>query len=228
NGGDPLASEAVHLGSAFAATGGQDGVLQSCYVDWPGGPEFSVWCTYGARGEVETAGIAVYKGEFIEGVTERSDKVQFTFEGYVPAFNPESMYTYPDEGDVGGISLYYGTQIYAALGCHGIAMYTAAEPGELPTRTASWPPNGPGSDGRFALSARVITAPSATTRVYVSFLNSGVGVFDYQTLAEIGEVDTPAQPNNIVLANSGASGLAAMFVGDGRGGFHRLELLTDP
>ena len=231
NGGDPLASEAVHLGSSFADTGGEDGVIQSCYVDCPGGSDFSVWCTYGPREQsaVQTAGLAVYKGTFEEGATERADSVHFTFEGYVPAFNPQAHYNYPDDGDVGGISVFYGT-IYAALGCHGITTYVAADPGELPTRSASWPPTGPGTDvyGRVALSARVIVPESSMARLFVAFLNSGVGVFDYLTLEEIGEVDTPSQPNNIAPASPGTSGVAAMFVADGTGGVQREELLTDP
>ncbi|HVQ27051.1 MAG TPA: hypothetical protein VMV01_17820, partial [Planctomycetota bacterium] len=87
---------------------------------------------------------------------------------------------------------------------------------------------GPGTDGRFALDAQVITSVSSTTRLYVSFLNGGIGVFDYQTLDEIGEIDTPSQPNNMVVAHSGTSGLAALFVADGSGGVQRVELLTDP
>jgi len=227
NDGDPLASESVHLGSSFADTGGQDGSIFTCYLDYQSGSEFSVWCPYGPRGSEESAGLAVYKGEFVEGATERSDTVHFTFEGYVPAFDPET-YTFPDDPSVGGITLYYGTHIYVALGCHGIAQYTAADPGELPVLTASWPPAGPGTDGRFALDAQVITSVSSTTRLYVSFLNGGIGVFDYQTLDEIGEIDTPSQPNNMVVAHSGTSGLAALFVADGSGGVQRVELLTDP
>jgi hypothetical protein len=227
-----LASEAVHLGSSFADTGGQDAVIQSCYVDWPGGSDFSVWCTYGPRpegGAGQTAGIAVYKGTFHEGATERSDTVSFSFVGYVPAFNPdhEPPYIYTIDGDVGGISVFYGN-IYAALGCHGIATYVAADPGELPTRSASWPPNGPGTDGRVALSARVILPEASMPRLFVAFLNSGVGVFDDQTLEEIGEVDTPSQPNNIAPASPGTSGVTAMFVADGTGGVQREELLTEP
>ncbi|HZL99768.1 MAG TPA: hypothetical protein VFD43_05895 [Planctomycetota bacterium] len=206
------------------------GVFLDCLVDYPGtGNAVSIWVTYGFRGPLNapvepTVGLAVFSGD----VTYYQGRawIDIQFVGKVPLCAvppvPPCSATILDS-NVGFLTR-SGNTIYAAFGCNGIATFATAPPGVLPTLTARWEDPHAGNHKRVAFQARLIEE-GAISRLYVPFLDAGIGVFQPVTLQFLGEIQTPGQPLMVVQAppSAGSPLKPAMIVTDSASGLHRIE-----
>ena len=76
----------------------------------------------------------------------------------------------------------------------------------------------------MALQVRRIVGGSSVL-LYATFLNGGIGVFNPDTLAQLGQITTPWQPNAVVAAGGATPpALPTLYVADGAGGVHRMEV----
>ena len=116
-------------------------------------------------------------------------------------------------------------RLYAAYGCHGVAVFHPEDPGTVASLQGVWDGT---SSGLTAVHARL----DMNNRVFVTFLNDRIAAFNASNLSagplSAGWADTEFQPNALWPAPSSLSGKPAFWVADGKGGLHRLQYLTTP
>jgi hypothetical protein len=199
--------------------------MVDCCVDMLDGNQFMLYVTYGPREPEATTGLVVVKGQFVPGDAQNPDQVSLS-----PVGSDTRVPVFTDSGDaaVGRVTESYG-KLYAAFGCHGIAVLTPGGWGEKPTIDATWtyPSTNPITDPkRVALQVRrIVGGTSGAILVMATFLNGGIGVFNPSNLAYLGEVTTPWQPNAMVtVTGAQPTTVPTIYLADGSGGVHRIEV----
>ena len=108
--------------------------------------------------------------------------------------------------------------MYGAFACHGVAAWTVAAPGDMPTQSPSdiWTGQSPGLSSWHA-----VYGPG--DNLFVTFLNEGLKVFDASNLAAgpFMSVETQFHPVSLLEAPA-SNGQIAFYVADGVGGLYRL------
>jgi hypothetical protein len=166
---------------------------------------------------VSSAGLLVVEGRY-----DITDGVWLNYIGRVESFT-SSNDPYPGDPTVSRLTR-DGDRLYGAFGCHGIAAYTVAGPGDLPTQSSSdiWIGPIPGVTALHAVHG-------AGDNVFVTFLNEGIRVFDGGDLSagEKMKVQTEFLPVALLQAPATYPEIA-FYVADGVGGLYRLVFSDVP